>query len=142
MPDEKRKRFEKEFGISEYNADLLTRNVELANYFEQAVKDGKKLSIDAKTIANFMINKKPNTEEILPAKLIEMIKEETTVEAFDKTQLKESIKTVLAKNPQAVADYKAGKVQIIGFLIGQIKQALPEAKDTEQIRNVLTEMLK
>ena len=30
---------------------------------------------------------------------------------------------VLAANPAAVADYRAGKVQAVGFLVGQVMKA-------------------
>ena len=34
-----------------------------------------------------------------------------------------AVDEVLAANPNAVADYKAGKVQVIGFLVGQVMKA-------------------
>jgi aspartyl-tRNA(Asn)/glutamyl-tRNA(Gln) amidotransferase subunit B len=30
---------------------------------------------------------------------------------------------ILATNPQAVADYRAGKAQAVGFLVGQVMKA-------------------
>lgn len=141
LPEDKAKRFASEFGLTNYNAEILARDRKLADFFEQAVKDGKGYGIEAKVIANFIINRKPNTEELLPAELVEIIKQETTIETFDETKLEAEIEKILLQNPQAVADYKAGKVQIIGFMIGQVKKALPEAKDTEQIRNLLIKML-
>lgn len=141
LPDAKEKRFVTEFGITEYNAEILTREAKLASYYEQAVKVGKEHSIDAKTVANWIINKKPNTEDILPASLIKIIVEESTVSQVDQTKLEEIINKVLTENPQAVADYKAGKVQIIGFLIGATRKALPDATDTDQIRILLIKML-
>jgi aspartyl-tRNA(Asn)/glutamyl-tRNA(Gln) amidotransferase subunit B len=51
LPDEKKARFVKEMGLSEYDAGVLTADVENANYFE-AVAQGR----DGKAAANWVIN--------------------------------------------------------------------------------------
>lgn len=141
LPSQKAARFVTEFGLTEYNSEILTRDKSLANYYEEAAKVGTKYSINAKTIANWLINKKTNTDELLPAALIKIIVEQSTISSFDESKLEEIVRQILEKNPQQVADYKAGKVQLLGFFIGQIKQTVPDAKDTDQIRNILTKML-
>jgi len=46
LPDAKKERFIKEFGLSAYDADLLTDSIETADFFEKAAKghDGKKVA--------------------------------------------------------------------------------------------------
>jgi aspartyl-tRNA(Asn)/glutamyl-tRNA(Gln) amidotransferase subunit B len=51
LPDEKKARFVKDFGLSEYDASVLAAEVEAANYFE-AVAEGR----DGKMAANWVIN--------------------------------------------------------------------------------------
>ncbi len=51
LPDEKRARFMNDFGLSEYDASVLTAEAEAAAYFEQ-VADGH----DGKLAANWVIN--------------------------------------------------------------------------------------
>ncbi len=51
LPDEKKARFVKEFGLSEYDASVLTADVEAAHFFEK-VADGR----DGKLAANWVIN--------------------------------------------------------------------------------------
>jgi aspartyl-tRNA(Asn)/glutamyl-tRNA(Gln) amidotransferase subunit B len=51
LPDEKKARFVKDFGLSPYDASVLTAERETAAYFEE-VADGR----DAKAAANFVIN--------------------------------------------------------------------------------------
>lgn len=142
LPKEKSKRFVSTFGLTEYNAEILTRDQSMASFFEKAVEDGKKVDVEAITIANAMINNKKLLEEYdTPAQFLGALLGMQTKTQVDAQVLQKTIKQVLDKNPQAVADYKGGKLQIIGFLIGQTKQALPTAKDTDQIRNLLTKML-
>ena len=67
MPDARRKRFQSELGLSEYDANLLTLEKQTADYFEDVVKAG----VDAKTAANWMLGefaKKLNEEGISIAK--------------------------------------------------------------------------
>ncbi len=125
LADEKRERFVKEFQITEYDADILTREREMADYFEQAVKDGAKHDLSAKQIANYIINIKPNLENTVPAQLIELIKATLQTSEVDPVELDNAIEQTILNNPKAVEDYKSGKVQIIGFLIGKVRALLP-----------------
>lgn len=88
LPDAKRKRFIEEYKLSDYDADILTAEREVAEYFEDAVKDTQ--SHDGKMVANWMqtelfavLNKenKDITESPIPAKslgeLIDLIKDGT-----------------------------------------------------------------
>jgi aspartyl-tRNA(Asn)/glutamyl-tRNA(Gln) amidotransferase subunit B len=52
LPDEKRDRFKSEYGLSEYDATVLTATRELADYFEAVVKAG---GGDAKLSANWVM---------------------------------------------------------------------------------------
>lgn len=142
LPSQKQERFVTEYNLKPYDAEILTRDKSLAEYFEIAVSDGKKVEVSGKAIANYIINKNPDIENLEPAGLVKQIKEQTTVVKLDIQTLTSTIEKVLEENPQAVADFKSGKEQIIGFLIGKTRQACPEAKDTEQIREKLLEMLK
>ena len=51
LPDEKKARFMSEFGLSEYDAGVLTAEAENAAYFEEAANDR-----DGKIVANWVIN--------------------------------------------------------------------------------------
>lgn len=50
LPAKKRKRYEKELGISAYNARVLTDDQNIANYYEEAIETGA----DAKLVANWV----------------------------------------------------------------------------------------
>jgi aspartyl-tRNA(Asn)/glutamyl-tRNA(Gln) amidotransferase subunit B len=51
LPDARRARFESEYGLSPYDADVMTANREQANYFEVVAKTGG----DAKLAANWVM---------------------------------------------------------------------------------------
>lgn len=142
LPDAKLRRFRGIYGLSEYQANILTEDPKTADYYEETIKQARKLpgtgsdlalEMWRTTVANWIINKKPDTEETMPAQLIgAILKTKQTIE-IDITKVNE----VLEQNPQAVTDYKAGKTAAFGYLLGQLLKALPSAD-----KNALIESLK
>ncbi len=51
LPDAKRERFARDYGLPEYDADMLTQSRAMANYFEEATR----LSNQPKTVSNWMM---------------------------------------------------------------------------------------
>ena len=78
LPDTKKTRFVKEFGLTEYDAAQLTDEVTVSSYFEECVKEAVK-SVPAKRIAKWIINKKTGGT-LKPDKMIEQIMKATTGE--------------------------------------------------------------
>jgi aspartyl-tRNA(Asn)/glutamyl-tRNA(Gln) amidotransferase subunit B len=139
--DVKINRFINKYSISKYDAEILTRDKETADYFEEAVLVAKKHNILAKKLANEMINKKININEILPAKLIQIILNSNKKTVIDEKELIASISKVLKDNPNAVADYKNGKIQVIGFLIGNVIKNIRKPLETAKIKSMLEKEL-
>jgi aspartyl-tRNA(Asn)/glutamyl-tRNA(Gln) amidotransferase subunit B len=68
LPDEKKSRFIKDYGVTEYDASVLTAEIDLANYFEASVGKG-----DGKKTANWVINEvlgRANKAEKAPQDLV------------------------------------------------------------------------
>lgn len=142
LPSAKITRFEKTFGLTAYDAEILTREIELANYFEEAVTLGKKHEVTPKQIANMIINKKVDPDDTVPAGLIELIKQESKVETVDDATMQKIIDEVLSEQPKAVADYKSGKEAVIMFLLGQVMKKLAKKVDTHMVKKTLETALK
>ena len=147
LPDAKFERFKKEYGLSDYNAEILTREKATADYFEEAVKASRELStfnfqLSTKSIANWIINKKNDTEQTLPAQLIQKIILSSQTTVIDKTELEDIVNKIIQNNPQAVKDYKKGRKNAIMFLIGQTTKILKEKIDIEIVKNVIINKLK
>ena len=142
LPDSKRERFVREYAIPVYDAEILVRERSDADYFEQTVKDGKKHNLTPKQVANYIINKKPNIEKTVPAELVELILVTQETKELDKEELEHAIELVLEENPKAVEDYKKGKTQVLGFLIGKVRTLLPPNSSSEGIRELIEQSLK
>jgi len=139
LPDEKIKRFLKEYGISNINAQILIENKELAQYFEEAVK----ISEDSSPvqIANWIINKKINIETINPKKLIETIVKSKQMFEINDKDLELIINEVLKENPKAIEDYKKGKTMVISFLLGKIVSKTNPLVDKNLVQTKLIEIV-
>lgn len=142
LPNTKLLRFQKEYSLSQYDSQLLTRDFELASYFEEAVKVGQKVSLTPKQIANHIINKKLDINNTLPAKLIEEILASSKTQIIDELELKNIIKKILNDNPKVVSDYKQGKDSVIQFVIGQAMYIIRKKIDIEILRKLILEELK
>ena len=59
----------------------------------------------------------------------------------DAGSLTSAIDDILASNPQAVADYRAGKAQAIGFLVGQVMKATRGQANAALVQSALRERL-
>lgn len=77
-------------------------------------------------------------EDIDPDKYIE---EHGLKQVNDEGALRATVEKVIADNPQSVADYKGGKKQAIGFLVGQTMKAMGGKANPGMVNSILQELL-
>jgi len=142
LPYRKFERFQKEYALTKYDAEIITREKSTADYFEQAVELGAKNKLTPKQIANEIINKKGNIEKISVEELIKQIKAKSQFAQVDEEELEDIVKKVLKANEKAVNDYNNGKIEVLGFLIGIIRKKLGKSIDPGKIKQILEKELK
>jgi aspartyl-tRNA(Asn)/glutamyl-tRNA(Gln) amidotransferase subunit B len=157
LPEAKAARFRKEFGLCDYDADVMTSQVDLAEYFERCVK----LYKNAKVLANWimgdimaqlntlnvniaslglsaealvgllsMIDKAVISGKMAKEILLEaigtgkspdvIVKEKGLSQITDSSEIEAAVKSILARESKSVSDYKSGKKNAFGFLVGQV----------------------
>lgn len=169
LPESKRVRFKKEFGLSDFDAETLTSTRELSLWFEEAAKN----SVSPKRVANLILsellavlNEKNETIDdvsITPAHIAELsdaleknaitskqgkevfaemmrtnempsaiIKKRGMQTVSDEGEIDRIVSAVIDANPKAVADWKAGKTNVLGWLMGQVmKESHGKANPTK-----------
>lgn len=142
LPDEKSKRFQDEYGLNKAQAVMLTESRQMADYFEQAVEHGKNHDIDPVQIANQIINKKINIEEVLSAKIVEEILGKKVGVISDEQELEKIAQEVINENEKSVTDYKAGKLPAIQALIGGVMRKTQGKADAGKVKEILEKLLK
>jgi aspartyl-tRNA(Asn)/glutamyl-tRNA(Gln) amidotransferase subunit B len=118
LPDEKKKRFIREYGLPDYDAALLTSDRDLAGYFEDCVRRFP----NSKQVSNWMmgpllglLNAQGNAIDVSPvsaddlARLLELIEQGTISGKIAKSVFDEMART--GKPPQKIVAEK-GLVQI------------------------------
>ena len=77
-------------------------------------------------------------KDIDPEKYVE---ENSLKTVNDEGALRTVIEEIVAANPQSVADYKGGKQNAIGFLVGQTMKAMKGKADPGAVNKILKEIL-
>lgn len=139
LPKAKLDRFIKDLHLKELDAYIITRDRQLADYFESVVsiikKENKEPGIEQKiasAINNKRISSAASAEESAK-KYIELTKPVAT----DTGLLTESVKKVVAANEKAVNEYKSGKTTVIMFLVGQVMKEMKGKADASTVRKAL-----
>lgn len=178
LPESRRARYQADWQVSAYEADVLTTNPAIANLFEdtvalsgkpkdaaswmlgefmQAVKDQEcepqDLHMPAKSLATLIsrvaegVVNRNTAKKIFAAILESRVEPDEYIEknglrmVSNPDALKETIAKVLAANPQSVTDFKSGKTQAKGFLVGQVMRAMQGKADPQLLNQLLQEAL-
>ncbi len=142
LPWDKAKRFAEELNIKVEDAVRVADSVEMSIFFEEAVDHGKTQGISAEDVANYIINKKPDINKVLPTQVVEEIKSKSVGVIGDIGELEKLAEEAIEENPQMVELYKKGKVTVIQALIGSIMRKTGGKVDATQIKQVLEDKLK
>jgi aspartyl-tRNA(Asn)/glutamyl-tRNA(Gln) amidotransferase subunit B len=175
LPDAKRERFCAQYDLSAYDADVLTAQRALAEYFEAVVANTSatpKLAanwissellgalnqaglgieasrIDAATLADLLDRIADNTisgkigKEVFDAlwkgegSVEQIIEQRGLRQITDSASIEALVEGVLAKNPNQVEQYRSGKTQVLGFLVGQVMQASAGKANPKQVNEIL-----
>jgi len=163
LPGARIRRFEHQYGLSYYDAEVLNGSAALAALYEQVALDG----VDAKAVSNVLMNEfsatgvDPGTVD--GTELGKVIAARSTIprEAFmralaesgdpefkadtylgetlvdDASELEPLIDRILAANPGQVASYKGGKQGLLGFFVGQVMKETEGKADPKVVNELL-----
>lgn len=141
LPDSKLNRFHKKYSLPDYDNEILTRNRQTADFFEEAVKVAKTAGLSAKQVANAIINKKPDISKILPATLIKNISISSQSSSITDLELEKIIGNIIIENEKMVNDYKSGNANAIQALLGQIMKKTHGKADPKIAKEILKKLL-
>ncbi len=167
LPGARIRRFERDYGLPYYDAEVLNGSASLAALYERVALDG----VDAKAVSNVLMNDfvasgvdpdVVNADEL--AKVIEAratipraifakaiadsgdpeFKADTYLgEALvtDTSELEPLVERILAANPGQVAAYKGGKQGLLGFFVGQVMKETQGKADPKTVNELLRQKL-
>ena len=178
LPEAKRQRYKKEYGMSDFDVETITSTKDLAMFFEAAATKSKnpKKAVNiilAELLA--VLNEKKETindVEITPAHIAELadaledgkitskqgkevfaemmatnkmpsviIKEKGMEVVSDAGEIDKIVQDVIAANPKAVEDFKGGKTNVVGWLMGQVMKQSHGKANPKQATEILNKYL-
>jgi len=180
LPLARRARFMRDYDLPEYDADILTGDKPISEYFEAAVRAYQG---DAKVVSNWIMNEllrmlndlglDASELTLSPEHLSEVIKmvdagtvnsataksllvkvqengkspaaiveEEGLVQVSDDSALQAVIHEILAKNPEEVNSFRAGKEGLFGWFMGQVMRETRGKADPQLTRELLQKNLR
>jgi aspartyl-tRNA(Asn)/glutamyl-tRNA(Gln) amidotransferase subunit B len=184
LPLDKFRRYQENFGLSHYDAEILTSDRALADFFESAIA----IHNNPKSIANWVINEvlranknlndseveagefNTNISAVAIAELVKLIDEKiisntiakqvlaavalnpekSPMQVVEEKQLRvvsndseidAFVMKVLEDNPGEVEKFRAGKTQVLGFLMGQLMKLAKGKVAPERANQLLSERL-
>jgi len=179
LPAQRLKKFQAApYSLSEYDAQVLTLDRTVGEYFEKVVANKASPKLASNWITSeFMALLKDSTldaliEKVSPEEMARMIlliedgtisgkiaktvfpemvktgkpaavivKEQGLTQIADEGTLRADIEKIVAANPKSIADFKAGKQQALGFLIGQVMKATQGKANPAMANKLVKEIL-
>jgi len=178
LPIARKKRFEEQYGLSAYDAHVLTLSRASADYYEavvaakadpkkaanwvmvelQALISNDKIEVneckvapDALAALLLMIDSGTINGKIAKEVLAEMyatgntpaaiVEKKGLTQISDTAAIEEAVRQVLASSPEQVAQFKAGKDRVLGFLVGQIMKATRGKANPQLVNDILRKEL-
>ena len=124
LPEKQIENLVNDFHLNTATAQLLVKDALKLAYFNQYRKE-----VEPRTLANLIVNKKIDLDR--PPRV------KTASQAVD---LK-IIDQVINNNPDAVAKFKAGKTNVLGFLVGQVMKLTRGKVDPKTTNQELAKLL-
>ncbi|NPV57349.1 MAG: Asp-tRNA(Asn)/Glu-tRNA(Gln) amidotransferase subunit GatB [Anaerolineae bacterium] len=179
-PLDRRARFMETYQLPEYDAEILTAERQLSDFFEAAATA---YGDEPKKVSNWMMNEvlrmlneqglTAGELRLQPAHLAEIIQlvddgavnaatgkallakvqqsgrspaqvvaDEGLARVSDDSAIRAVVEAVLSESPKEVESYRAGKVTLIGWFVGQVMRRMGGKADPALARSILEELLR
>jgi len=178
LPAAMQVRFQSDYGVSAYDAAVLTGSRALADYFEataktcgqgklaanwvmgdlsaalnrheidiahspvssaqlalliQRISDGTLSGKLAKEVFEALWQGEAEVDAIIDARGLKQVSDNGAIEAI--------VDTILAANPNQLAEYRSGKEKMFGFFVGQAMKAMQGKANPQQLNDILKRKL-
>jgi len=143
LPAALKARWSTDYAIDSKYAQVLSEEKETASWADQIFAAAAKQNVKPNAIANAIVNKKISavvSDEV--ERVIVAFVALNQHERVDEAELTQIVSSVVSENADAVAQYKAGKVQVLGFLMGQVQKKIGKKVDVQIVKSALKNALK
>jgi aspartyl-tRNA(Asn)/glutamyl-tRNA(Gln) amidotransferase subunit B len=171
LPAARLNRFQAEFGLPEYDAEVLTSDKARADNFEATVREFPLLS--PKQVSNWFLDDPASMATVTPGTsgtlltLVEkgtisrnqakevlkevvatgkdpetIIKEKGLAQISDTGALETAAQEIINAHPKEAADYRGGKIKVMGFFVGQLMKKTKGQANPQLANEIFQRLLK
>ena len=178
LPDARKRRFATEYGLSAYDAGVLTASREMADYFEQVAQhcgdaklaanwvsvelqallnredlDISATPVSAGSLADLILRIRDGTISGKIAKTVfehlaagsqgvdEIIEKQGLRQVTDEGEIEKLVDRVIAENAAQAQQFRDGKQQVLGYLVGQAMKISRGKANPAQVNELLRNKL-
>lgn len=116
------------------SCDEFTIDVARMSKLISLVEEGKISNTAAKTVFEEMLQSSKEPDSI--------VKEKGLIQISSTDEIEPVIEAILEKNPQAVEQYREGKVQVKGFLVGQVMKETKGKANPKIVTDIIEKKLR
>ncbi len=139
LPDAVVDRYMRDYGVKPSDARIMAADWQSLSGYNDLFTEAKKQGLDTGKLVSLITNKKVIFSTAFD-KVFEQMRETISVTSIPEEKLSQVLDGIIAANPKAVTDFKAGKQQVLGFFIGQVGKKLGKV-DSTQVREALVKKL-
>jgi len=140
LPDTQFARFIS-LGVKEDYARILSSADHNTAIIDAAFSLSKTMGFTPQIVASYIINQKVDTKSSSAENIILQIQERKSVDVVSNNELKKVIETVLLEQQRAVQDYRAGKTQVLGFILGMVMRKLGKKIDPASVSAMISTLI-
>jgi len=133
--------WEKEMIEQKIPADWITtlsKDKKIIQLYWECVQKG---NFSPREIAKFLVNNSTFRNKT-PAVVLEELEKEKGKFSLAEKEIERLVQEVLQDNPQAIADFRKGKTQVVGFLIGQVQKRARGKADPQKTAELIKKKIK
>ena len=141
LPDAVFSRWQREYGINPGFAEVVFERPEDIGLWDAEFAKQKQAGLAVDKLVSFMANKLAGQDIKDAQRIVPAFLEATHKDEIDPKELHDTIRAVLAEQPKAVAEFKAGKQQAVQFLVGQTLKKLGKKIDVAKLADTIRQAL-
>lgn len=141
LPEQKIKRWEREYSLPRKDGVILSESSTSSDFFEEAIEYGQSLGITPKQIANYIINQKLDLVDTSVQQIVDDIVAKQSSVLNDDEKIAGLVDEVIKENPTLVAAFRAGKLNIINALIGMVMRKSEGKANSAKVKEILEKLL-
>ena len=127
---------------STFQAEILVAQKESAVLAEKVFEESVKIGINPDMVAGILVNQKIDLKKTSPQTFLDMVNKKGSSLSVDEGSIKGWVNEAVRQMPQAVIDYKNGKLNALSAILGRVMEVSKGKANPKLAKKLLEDTLK